>query len=109
SERAAVLLDRRRTERVGAARSIGLPGSPRRLRVGNAASPGFDRVSRPCCRGGDGWDIRFREEGWGRMRASASCRGVAQPGRALGSGPRGRGVKFTLPDKKRSGLFWTHG
>ena len=33
-----VLLDRRRAERVGAARSVGLSGGPRRLRVGHAAA-----------------------------------------------------------------------
>ena len=29
---------------------------------------------------------------------SATCRGVAQPGRALGSGPRGRRFKSSRPD-----------
>ena len=28
------------------------------------------------------------------------CRGVAQPGRALGSGPRGRRFKSSRPDQK---------
>ena len=31
------------------------------------------------------------------------CRGVAQPGRALGSGPRGRRFESSRPDKKARG------
>ena len=46
SERAAVLLDRRRAERVGAARSVRLSGGARRLRVGDAAASGPDRAPR---------------------------------------------------------------
>ena len=43
-----------------------------------------------CCSGrGDG------DRRWGTMTA---CRGVAQPGRALGSGPRGRRFKSSRPD-----------
>src|SRR6188768_3019007 len=33
------------------------------------------------------------------------CRGVAQPGRALGSGPRGRWFESTRPDQLSSGDF----
>jgi hypothetical protein len=37
----------------------------------------------------------------------AGCRGVAQPGRALGSGPRGRWFKSSRPDQncENSGRF----
>ena len=40
----AVLLDRGRAERLGAARSLGLSGGPGRLRVGDAAAAGPDRA-----------------------------------------------------------------
>ena len=42
----AVLLDRRRPERVGAARSVGLSGGARRLRVGDAAASRPDGAPR---------------------------------------------------------------
>ena len=42
----AVLLDRGRGERVGAARPLGLPGRARRLRVDHAAAAGHDGVRR---------------------------------------------------------------
>ena len=38
------------------------------------------------------------------MRAKGDQRGVAQPGRALGSGPRGRRFKSYRPDKEIKGL-----
>ena len=41
--RQAVLLDRGRGERLGAARPLGLPGGAGRLRVGDAAAAGHDR------------------------------------------------------------------
>src|SRR5258708_3995871 len=46
SERPPVLLDRRRSERMAAARSLRLPGGARRLRVGDAAASGSDGASR---------------------------------------------------------------
>jgi len=33
-----------------------------------------------------------------------TCRGVAQPGRALGSGPRGRRFESSRPDQKHSAI-----
>jgi len=50
SEGAALLLDRGRAERVGAARSVGLSSGPRRIRVGDAAASGSDGASRVVCR-----------------------------------------------------------
>ena len=43
----AVLLDRGGRERVGAARSLGLPGGPRRLHLGHAAPARHDGARRP--------------------------------------------------------------
>ena len=45
----------------------------------------------------------------GSGRYSALCRGVAQPGRAPGSGPGGRRFKSSLPDQSFQALelhFW---
>ncbi len=47
--------------------------------------------------------MRFRRDGSRPLLAVAAshrlCRGVAQPGRALGSGPRGRWFESTRPDQ----------
>ena len=61
SEGAAVLLDRGRAERVGAARSVGLSGGARRLRVGDAAASRPDGASR--ARGGRGAVVREGDDG----------------------------------------------
>ena len=47
-KRQAVLLDRGRAGRLGAARPVGLPGRAGRVRVGDAAAPGSDRASGAC-------------------------------------------------------------
>ena len=47
------------------------------------------------------WDARSRDS----TAALFSCRGVAQPGRAPGSGPGGRRFKSSLPDQSFSRLF----
>ena len=44
----AVLLDRGRAGRLGAARPVGLSGGAGRVRVGDAAAPGSDRASGAC-------------------------------------------------------------
>ena len=44
----------------------------------------------------DNW--RCRSDHDRRWDTITSCRGVAQPGRALGSGPRGRRFKSSRPD-----------
>ena len=45
-------------------------------------------------------DSCFALDGGGRGRVvSSGCRGVAQPGRALGSGPRGRRFESSRPDQ----------
>src|SRR4029079_6196883 len=47
SPRQGVLLDRRRGERLGAARSLRLPGGARRLHLGHAAAAGHDGLRGP--------------------------------------------------------------
>ena len=96
---AAVLLDRGRAGRLGAARPVGLPGGARRLRLGDAAPAGPDRRTRRWRRS----EELSRSWRLGEPRAAGKitlgCRGVAQPGRALGSGPRGRRFESSRPDQ----------
>ena len=61
-----VLLDRRRAERVGAARSVGLPGGARRLRLGDAAASRSDGA--PCAGSGRSAIVR---EGSGQVKPEA--------------------------------------